>query len=226
MDTTLLERRTEAEADALNAQQEPVVDHAPVIDEERILFERSFDRSAIAVSWRELLAGFAALGGWFVLFAGGILIGTQVYISALGGALSLGLRTWYLMMVVMFWTITNVGLLSCLAAILGAFGRRTKFTSHLATHWADEELSDTTRANPRTVVILYASAIMRGFGVYALVLAGLLVLATDMLVTPSQVEYVRLAATISIISFYAGYDPQMFAGILDRIKRLVESKST
>ena len=55
-------------------------------------------------------------------------------------------------------------------------------------------------------------------------LAGLLVMATEALTSPTQGHYVRLASTISVVSFYAGYDPQMFAVILDRIKRLLDSK--
>jgi hypothetical protein len=218
MATALLQPRAEETLARTATQQEPAV------DEERIAFERNFDRSSIAVSWRELLTGFFALAAWFLLFAGGILIGTASYIKSLEGNLAVTQWMWAVTMVVLFWTITNVGILSCLAAILGAFGRRTRFTSRLAVNYPDDAAISPTNADARTVVILYASAIIRGFGVYALMLAGLLVMATETLLNPSQGHYVRLAATISVISFYAGYDPEMFAGILERIKRLVESK--
>jgi hypothetical protein len=218
MAATLLQPSTEDANDRAAPPPEPAV------DEERLAFERNFDRSSIAVSWRELLAGFVALAAWFLLFAGGILIATAPYIKTLGTNVAIAQWTSAMSMIVLFWTITNVGILSCLAAVLGAFGRRTRFTSRLAVNYPDDTATNPTNADPRIVVIMYATAIIRGFGVYALMLAGLLVMATETMLNPSQDQYVRLAATISVISFYAGYDPEMFAGILERIKRLVESK--
>ena len=122
--------------------------------------------------------------------------------------------------VLAFWTITNVGILSCVAAFLGALGRRTRFTSRT------DELQaaiDDTHPDNHGLATYYVSAIMRGFGVYALVLAGLLVLATNSLTSPDQESYMRLAPIVSIISFYAGYDPSIFAGLLDRVKAVLHA---
>jgi hypothetical protein len=102
--------------------------------------------------------------------------------------------------------------------MIGALGRRTRFASRPSA--ANPGLGDVTD----NVIVHYASALIRGFGVYALVLAGLLVVATDMMIKPDQGGYVRLAGLISVISFYAGYDPEMFAGFLERVKRFLESK--
>lgn len=194
------------------------------IDQERIDFERSFDRGRIVAGWRELTVGFLALAMWFLLFAGGVLVGTESYITAMtqGAGFVEGLRL--TAMIILFWTITNVGILSILAAILGAFGRRTRFTSRVALESAETNPALLTEENAREVCIHYASATMRGFGVYALVLSGLIVLATDALVSPTQGQYVRLAAMISVISFYAGYDPAMFSGFLDRIRKFLDNK--
>ncbi len=38
-------------------------------------------------------------------------------------------------------------------------------------------------------------------------------------------QHLRLASTMSIMSFYAGYDPEMFGCLLQRVKRLFESGS-
>ncbi len=66
---------------------------------------------------------------------------------------------------------------------------------------------------------------MRGFGVFVLILSGLLVLATDSLISPNQGQYVRLAGMVSVISFYAGYDPVALAELLKRIEQFLRSSS-
>jgi hypothetical protein len=53
-------------------------------------------------------------------------------------------------------------------------------------------------------------------------MAGLLVLATESFIRPSQGEYVRLAATMSVMSFYAGYDPAALGSLLHRVRKLLE----
>jgi hypothetical protein len=35
---------------------------------------------------------------------------------------------------------------------------------------------------------------------------------------------VRLAGMVSVISFYAGYDPEMLAGLLKRIERFLKTE--
>lgn len=170
------------------------------------------DMHTVSVGWRELGLGAAALMTWFSLFAGGILVNTEPARTALTAASTFAERVSQLPIILCCWTVTNVGCLACLAAVLGAVGRRTHFTSGNTINHFDQS----TTLRLRVAAIYYASAIMRGFGVYALVLGGLLVLATDTLVTPTQEEYLRLASTTSVISFYAGYDPEMFAGILER----------
>jgi len=165
----------------------------------------------------ELVLGAVALAMWFMLFGGGILVGTAPYreeIQAPQGAAHL-LRS--SVIVLAFWTITNVGLLCCLSAFLGALGRRTRFAIRLAQ--AEVYLD----AVPAQVRLHYASAVIRGFSIYAIMIAGMLVLATETFIQPSQGEYLRISATAAVLSFYAGYDPEMFAGVLSRVKRLVEA---
>ena len=194
------------------------------IDPDRLEFERNFDQPLLIASRKELLTGFIVLGAWFMVFAGGILVGTQHYITAITEGATFFDAARFSVIIFLFWTITNVGILSCLAAVLGAFGRRTNFTDKVFfddVSTADHRLRS---ADAREVIVHYASAVMRGFGVYTLVLSGLLVLATDALIAPTQGQYVRMAALVSVISFYAGYDPTMFAGFLDRIQKFIENK--
>jgi hypothetical protein len=177
---------------------------------------------AVSVSTKELLVGLLALVLWFGLFSGGILIGTEPYRAALENPSEVGVTVvgWFLVCV--FWTITNIGLLACVAAFLGALGRRTRFTLRTDLAWAAYQY---TLPEFTGVGTYYVSAIMRGFGIYVLVLAGLLVLATESLASPTQEAYMRLAPTVSIISFYAGFDPSMFAGLLDRVKSFLQTNN-
>jgi hypothetical protein len=173
--------------------------------------------SAIGI-W-ELIMGSVSLVTWFVLFAGGILINTEPYRNRIGGGEgSASLLTSWLI-VLLFWTITNVGILACVSAILGALGRRTRFTMQAAMDPDIDSLPEDTMG----ALVFYYSAVMRGFGIYALVFAGLFVLATEAFVKPQAGDYLRLAATMSIASFYAGYDPTVFAVMLLRAKRLFDA---
>ena len=174
----------------------------------------------IELSTAELIIGLAALAVWFGLFSGGILVATEPYRRAIENPTVSGELVVNWVVVLAFWTITNIGVLSCIAAFLGALGNRTKFTSDTDTVRSPASAGP---ASTRGLATYYMSAVMRGFGVYSLVLAGLLVFATDSLISPDQAAYMRLAPTVSIISFYAGYDPSIFAGLLDRVKNFLQA---
>lgn len=187
-------------------------------------FVEQFDRlpaiGGVAVRPIELLLGVVALAAWFILFAGGVLIGTTSHRENIASPESAFTWLQSFTIVFFFWTITNVGILSCIAAFLGALGRRTRFTMTAMAN-------DTSAPAPpgaMTVAVFYISAIMRGFGIYALAFAGLLVLATQSFQNPDQGAYLRLAATLSVTSFYGGYDPETFAGLLDRVKQFFQVK--
>ena len=169
------------------------------------------------ITWIELAIGTGALLAWFILFLGGSLIDTTPYRSQLSGDQA-GLLAWGV--VGSFWTITNVGLLACCAATLGATGKRTRFTTKVVIRSEAIHVSQPLK----DVFIYYASALMRGFGIYMLVFAGLLVLATETLEAPTQTKYLRLAATLSVMSFYAGYDPETFGSLFGRVRRMFENE--
>lgn len=195
------------------------------IEEERAAFVRQFEEARVTAGWRELFVSSGALFAWFALFAGGTLIATKPFIDAAANMSNPFNTAGNWCVIVLFWTITNVGILSMLAAILGAFGQRTRFASPIRmSGLLGTPAQPSTDASPRELFTHYASAIMRGFGVYTLVLSGLLVLATDAIVSPTQGQYVRLAGMVSVISFYAGYDPEMLAGLLKRIERFLKTE--
>lgn len=187
-------------------------------------FRENFNESSrIDITWRELFLASASLAAWFLIFTGGTLIKTSDYIGMLSNPLKAHEMFSLTFVILLFWTITNIGFLSMLAAILGAFGNRTRFTTKLTDREARiVSHSEKVSINAREIYNFYASSIMRGFGVYVLVLSGLLVLATEALVSPDQGQYVRLAGMISVVSFYAGYDPEMIAGLLQRIENFIK----
>jgi len=195
------------------------------IEPDRVAFEAAqrepdagVDQRPIQLAVRELGLGILALIIWFALFTGGILVPTQPYRDAIINPTGLAsvFASW--LMVCSFWTITNIGILAIVASLLGAVGRRTRFTTR-----TDPMQFAISASHPNGIATYYLSAAMRGFGVYSLVLGGLLVLATESLVSPTQDSYMRLAPTVSIISFYAGYDPGIFAGLLDRVKSFLQA---
>ncbi len=163
--------------------------------------------------------GFGALvlAAWFVLFTGGMLIDTSPYRSRLADPANLldGLRSWSI--VLSFWTITNIGFLCCLSALLGAFAVRTK---RLAMPAAESALPGLRSS--REIYTYYWSALLRGFGLFIFTFAGLIVFATESMATPSQSEYMRLSAATSVASFYAGFDHHVFDGLLARAKHFFE----
>ncbi|MCZ6837382.1 MAG: hypothetical protein O7G85_16525 [Planctomycetota bacterium] len=187
-------------------------DDASTVTAETAVDDLETDPHAYMVSWWELVFGSCALILWFSLFAGGILINIGSSRTALTSSETFWQGVSHLPLILSCWTVTNVGVLAVLAAILGAVGRRTRFTSNNTI----SRFSNSPLLKSRAAIIFYASAVIRGFGVYSLLLGGLLILATATLVAPSQEEYLRLALTISIISFYAGYNPEVFASLLKR----------
>ena len=210
-------------------QADAVINEVPQVepvDQERLDFERQFEDQDEMTRWPEMGLAILSLVLWFWLFCGGTLIATGPYITAVAEAKSVLEVFQYSAMIIGFWTMSNIGILAVLAALLGAYGQRTKFTNRVPI--VESRIVSTHesrgRAELRRIRMHYASAVMRGFGVYMLVLSGLLVMATDALVSPTQGQYVRLAGTISLISFYAGYDPQMLAGLLERVKRFLETE--
>lgn len=173
-----------------------------------------------ALTIPEIVSASLALGLWFVLFSGGCLLGTDVYRSQLAAPLAWQLKIKPMLVCLCFWTTSNLGLLACLSSFMGAVGYRCRFTQALN---ADCEVQNATEDVKSLLLTSYLAAVMRGFGVYTLSLAGLLLLATETLIAPDQVSYLRLAPLVSIVGFYSGFNPQTFGGLLMRVQKLLRS---
>lgn len=69
---------------------------------------------------------------------------------------------------------------------------------------------------------------LRGFFVYLVAMSGLMFLAESVITTVAKSPdvYMRLAGSISLLSFLLGFHPEMFARFLDRIARLLEDQAS
>jgi hypothetical protein len=147
----------------------------------------------------ETVAGLAAIVGWTVLFAVGVVLPSEPYRTRLTN-LKDPLAPWEVLregfLFIVSYTVTNVAVLCCLAATVGELGRRTRIggiDETLPLHRGD-----------------YVAAIMRGFLAYLLLLSGFVIIANRQFVAPTAEEYIRMAGAISILGFLAGYNPALF----------------
>ena len=166
----------------------------------------------------EVLFGIAAVLGWVLFFASGTVISTanarEVISAANFDSFFHVFSSW--LTVVTCYTVTNVAFLSCLAAIAGQFSSRSRESELRVSNGRAVQ-------NPhfKEVLACYASASMRGFVIYLLIVSGLLLVTTEAMATPNQNQYVRLAGTMSVVSFIAGYDSNVFRQALERVVALV-----
>lgn len=165
----------------------------------------------------EVLFGAMSVVGWIVMFAAGSIVNSSSARTAIENSSTslLGtLHAWFV--IVTCYTTTNVAFLASLSAIAGMFSVRSR----------ESELNvvvDSDRHDPliKDVLACYAAASMRGFVIYLMIVSGLLLVTTEALAAPNQSQYVRLAGTISVLSFIAGYDSSVFKQALNRIVALI-----
>lgn len=166
----------------------------------------------------EVVFGIASILGWLCFFLAGTVVATAPYramIADTSAASAAGLfGAWTV--VLTCYTVTNIAFLSCFAAVIGKFSRRSLSYETATIHG----LTPAPIASFREVLVFYAVAIARGFVIYLMLAAGLIMLTTDAVTNAKQEEYIRLAGTVSVIAFLAGYDAEIFKRALDRIASL------
>lgn len=163
----------------------------------------------------EVVFGIASILCWLCFFLAGTVVATQPYrqmIADTTAAPALGLLgAWSI--VLTCYTVTNIAFLSCFAAVIGKFCRRS-LSYETATI---NGLTPAPVASFREVLVFYSVAVARGFVIYLMLAAGLIMLTTDAVTNAKQEDYIRLAGTVSVIAFLAGYDAEIFKRALDRI---------
>jgi hypothetical protein len=112
-------------------------------------------------------------------------------------------------MALLTYTVTNVGLLCCLAALAGSIAGVTIEVEPSAGSEGQDE-----RESPKgNVAEILLAGVLRSFLVYLLFLAGVYVAANAPFENPTSEQYARIAGTISTFSFLVGYNPVLFQKI-------------
>ena len=163
----------------------------------------------------EVVIGVSAICLWLCFFLAGIVVETK----SLRELVSAGLISsfWELVSVSFIlmtcYTVTNLAILSSFAAVIGKFCRRA-LTYETGTF---SGFTPAPTATIGTVMVFYSVAIARGFVIFLMMTGGLILLQTDAVTASTTEEYIKMAGTISILAFMAGYDAEIFKRALDRI---------
>lgn len=162
---------------------------------------------------QEVLAGLISLATWFALLIAGSFIGTEPERAKLAGDGPLVEKVLALAVILFCYTGTNIALLCCLASVMGGLFRRQR-----------EEARGRTETTLFPVLIL--SMVFQGFLIYLVIVAGVIAFGgwRGFVSEPQQDQYIRLAATASLISFMVGYSPSLFNNLLRRLERWLEGR--
>jgi hypothetical protein len=142
--------------------------------------------------------GILAIMTWLFLYTGGIVIGTTPYREIINQGTDnvyLLLRAW--VVVISFYTLSNVAMLCCLSAVIGGIcsGKEDVSITNLAAN---------------------------GLFIYLVLISGLLLLGTSPFDNLAQAQYTRLAGTSSLFSFMVGYNPKMLSRLISKIEDLTD----
>jgi len=159
------------------------------------------------LSRAEVAAGALAFGAWATLLAAGIAVGAQDFIDPIRNhkVAGAGELIGCLAAIVACHTVTNTAMLCCLSAFVGALGFRAV---------GGEGPSD-----PAGRRDAYVAAVTRGFFLFLIVQSGTILLSDQAFTNLSLERYVRLAGLSSLFSFTAGYNPDVFRQLMDRVNR-------
>ena len=163
----------------------------------------------------EVVFGVTTIFLWLCLFLAGIVVETKSYREAISNhnSVSTGelVGAWFILLTC--YTVTNIALLACCAGVIGKFSRRSLSFETASING----LTPAPIATFREVLVFYSVAIARGFVIYLMLTGGLILLTTSAVTDSSPDEYIKLAGTVSILAFMAGYDAEIFKHALDRI---------
>jgi hypothetical protein len=119
--------------------------------------------------------------------------------------------------VVIFWTPTNVALLSMLAGLAGGFSRKIWRKPNAVANTTNPKLIgddiDFYNTSPFSGMIV-------GFVVYLAFISGTFLTMDNPFTNPTQGQYIRTAGFISLFGFAAAYEPTIFINILSYLTSL------
>jgi hypothetical protein len=158
----------------------------------------------------EAIVCILAIVAWVILTAAGVAVSTKPYIDLIsnadGKATFLHLaQAWFL--VITCYTFTNIAILCCLSAVIGAIGRSAR-------------VDDVDRNDPATDLrTLCISGMIRGFFMFIVILSGTLILSDQKYDDITIEQYLKLAGLVSLLSFAIGYDPHLFVTFFERVSQ-------
>jgi hypothetical protein len=168
---------------------------------------------------------FVMIVVWMLIFIGGIIVNSAPYREIVSSHSYASINdaeptqqqpdiiiAW--LMVIFFYTPTNILILCMCAGLLGALSRISKL--HVRVGGEPDLASDKT--NP------LISGLLRGIFVYLILISGVLVINEEPFTNPSQIQYLRLAGLLSLLSFLLNYNPSRFRSFLARGLDKFESK--
>jgi hypothetical protein len=162
----------------------------------------------------EAVVCILAISAWVILTAAGVAVPTKPsidLISAANGKTTMleFVRAWFL--VVTCYTFTNIALLCCVSAVIGAIGRSAR-------------IDDVERNDPATDLrTLCISGMIRGFFMFIVVLSGTLILSDQKYDDITIEQYLKLAGLVSLLSFTIGYDPHLFVTFFERVSKWTDN---
>lgn len=168
----------------------------------------SSSRKTMADSTSEVLAGLIAICVWFTLFVAGFSFPTKAYRHILMGDAGIGEKLPAFFVVVFCFTPTNAAMLCCVASVLGGIFRRMRARQR-------------QRLVAPSLLVLLLSLVFQGFVVYLVMASGILSFGGlgHFFDNPTRDQYIRLAATCSLISLMIGYSPGLFNSLMGRLEK-------
>jgi hypothetical protein len=168
----------------------------------------------------EAIAGVVAIVLWFALFVGGTNIGTKPDREILAGNVpsTIGEKVGAAITVLFCYTATNIAMLCCTAAALGGLLRRYRQTDR----HPDRPLQ------PASLFVLMLTFVLQGFIIYLVMVAGAISFVGwgQFVESPTQDQYIRLAAAASLVSLMIGYSPGLFNNLIKRLEKWTAEKTT
>jgi hypothetical protein len=165
-------------------------------------------RRALHWGWRLGAVGLAL--AWTLLFAVGVLVDSAPYRKALNEVAGTAAFARNLGLVILAYSPTNMLALCCVCSLLGTLSRRTH-----AIHASEERDRDA-----------FVAALSRGFFIFVLGCSGLLLLKGEVIFgAPTQVDYIRHATLLSMFAFIAGFYPEVFWTLADKVSEVARKGS-
>jgi hypothetical protein len=164
--------------------------------------------------WSLSLGGLACIIAWILLFSAGLFVETKPFRDELTKAFNIG----DLFTVCLCYTPTNAALLTCLAGLAGGISSRLTYG-----RFVEDPLGIGTPEKLTVTDVLVRTenpiaSMLRSFIVYFIFVAGLAMASPqNPFSEPTQDQYFRFAAMVSVLGFVVGYDPSVFNNFIRRL---------